>query len=558
MKLSDGSTKLMRPHEIVCNQSEAIELNAPRSDLNCAMLQFLIGLVQTTMAPEDDEEWVNNLSDIPSEDTVRTAFSSVSHCFNLFGDSSRFMQDTTLPDDPKIKAYLIAKREGKAKENNDPEIRIEKLAIGSPGDNTLKKNCDLFVKRNSIESICPSCAAMTLFAVMTNGPSMGRNHLTGLRGGGPLTTIVEAVDEKQQTNLQRTIWLNVLPKDYFFNANCKTDCEEKLVFPWLNICNTEKFGELKPNEVSQLQIFWATPLRIYLNLESSEGDTCDICGCSTDHPIKGYYSKTFGYKYESNIWYDYQTLSPVYKDTIKNQWLPRHLNPSGLSYRDWIGIVQNTTDDRGREKSQAAKVVLYNLKKGTDLKDLGISFQLHSFGCDFDKADARCWYDRKMRLYVTDQDKLDIFFGHAKKIATAASEIEKSTHGYIREARYRDMKGISTKDSKRKKADLRSVHMQFWSETEELFYKTLDAIFRSISSISDINRAKCKWITEIRKESLRIFDENTDSSVVQNYNVKNIVSAHTGLKRYLYSEKPLKMIDLDKEVYEKYRSEVKK
>lgn len=528
----------MRPHEIVCNQSEAVELNAPRSDLNCALLQFLIGLVQTNMAPEDNEEWVNNLSDIPSDDTVRNAFSSVSHCFNLFGDSSRFMQDTTLLDDPKIKANPI--KEAKP---------IGKLVIGSPGDNTLKKNCDLFVKRDCIKSICPSCAAMILFALMTNGPSMGKGHLTGLRGGGPLTTIVEAVD-KQHTNLQKTIWMNVLPKDDFFE-NSKPDCENSLVFPWLNICNSEKFGELKPNEVSKLQMFWATPLRIYLNLENSNGEICDICGCSTDYSIKCYYTKPYGYNYDSQNWSRNQTLSPIYKDN-KNQWLPRHLNPGGLSYRDWIGIVQNTTDEKEREKSQAAKVVLYNLKFGEDLEYLGITSQLHSFGCDFDKADARCWYESKMPLYVTDQGNLNIFFYHAKKIAAAASEIEGMTHKYIREARYR----ISQKDSKRYKADLRSVHMQFWSETEKLFYDTLGAIFQSISSISDINRAKCMWITEIRDESLRIFNENTDSSFVQNYNVKNIVKAHADLKRDLYSEKSLKMIDLDKEIYKKYKSEV--
>lgn len=547
MKLSDGSTKLMRPHEIVCNQSKAVELNAPRYDLNGALFQFLIGLIQTTMAPKDDRCWKDNISSIPSEDEVKKAFSTVSHCFNLFGDSYRFMQDISLPDELKDNA------DGKSKNNGINEKSIDRLLIGAPSDLSLDENKDLFIKRKSIKSVCPSCAAMLLFTLMTNGSTLGGGHLSGLRGSGPLTTIVEG------NNIQQTIWLNVLPKNVFFGSN-NHNCEENLIFPWLKDSHSEKLGNINVNEVSKLQIFWATNLRIYLNLnsESEDGKICDLCGSSTKHTVSNFYTKRSGYGYNSNEWSKFHTLSPARnysKDTCKAV----ILTSKGLSYKDWIGFVQNEPDkDDVKNEFRAAQVVTHIYSVGTKMNNLKIPFRLHSFGFQFDnKTKAKYWYESKMPLYVSDLKTINNFLSHAMDIVSASSMIEKWIQKSVREAKFREIKqGPSSSDSKRNNGDLVSVRMQFWSDTEDLFYQTMDNIFKSMSSIDDIKKVKCKWRKDIEDKSIKIFDENTGYPDIQINSIKSAVSARKKLKNELWSKKLFKKIHIDKEVCSKYGKEV--
>jgi CRISPR system Cascade subunit CasA len=68
-------------------------LDAPRPDFNGALIQFLIGLIQTTYSPSSDREWRKKFRDPPSPDELTTVFNRYNHAFNLDGDSPRFMQD---------------------------------------------------------------------------------------------------------------------------------------------------------------------------------------------------------------------------------------------------------------------------------------------------------------------------------------------------------------------------------------------------------------------------------------------------------------------------------
>jgi CRISPR system Cascade subunit CasA len=89
---------------------------------------------------------------------------------------------------------------------------IAGLLIEAPGGNTLKLNKDHFVKRHSVEKICPDCAVMALFSVQTNSPAGGAGYRVGMRGGGPLTTLVVPQHE-EDVPLWKKLWLNVLPQN---------------------------------------------------------------------------------------------------------------------------------------------------------------------------------------------------------------------------------------------------------------------------------------------------------------------------------------------------------
>jgi CRISPR system Cascade subunit CasA len=124
-------------------------------------------------------------------------------------------------------------------EDEEGQLSIDRLLIDAPGQNTLEKNRDHFVKRGHITQLCPYCAAVALFTLQTNAPGGGQGHRAGLRGGGPLTTVILG-----QT-LWETTWLNVLEMNKFFSHSGNSPkSKEEDKFPWLGTTHTSEKGTL--------------------------------------------------------------------------------------------------------------------------------------------------------------------------------------------------------------------------------------------------------------------------------------------------------------------------
>ena len=83
----------------------------------------------------------------------------------------------------------------------------EVLLIDSPGEAGLRKNTDLLVKRGRAARLSRAGAAIALFTLQTYAPAGGRGNRAGLRGGGPLTTLI-APDPPEDT-LWHLLWANV-------------------------------------------------------------------------------------------------------------------------------------------------------------------------------------------------------------------------------------------------------------------------------------------------------------------------------------------------------------
>ena len=95
------------------------------------------------------------------------------------------------------------------------KVQVASLLPEIPGAQTTKFNKDHFIKRGVTEYLCPHCSALALFSLQLNAPSGGKGYRTGLRGGGPMTTLIELQEYQgnQQTPLWRKMWLNVMPQD---------------------------------------------------------------------------------------------------------------------------------------------------------------------------------------------------------------------------------------------------------------------------------------------------------------------------------------------------------
>jgi CRISPR system Cascade subunit CasA len=110
-------------------------------------------------------------------------------------------------------------------------------------------------------SFCPHCAALALFSLQLNAPSGGKGYRTGLRGGGPLTTLIELQEYEGErlTPLWRKLWLNALPQDA---ADMPLPAAyDESVFPWLAPTRTSEQASAitTPEQVDKLQAYWGMP-----------------------------------------------------------------------------------------------------------------------------------------------------------------------------------------------------------------------------------------------------------------------------------------------------------
>ncbi len=500
----DGSVESMAPWQITegFTDNPVVALNAVRPDFNGALVQFLIGLVQTTAAPSDNDDWEEYLESPPSMETLKTKFMSVYHAFELGGNGPRFMQDLEKLD-PKPKGVFS-------------------LLIDAPGDNTRENNVDHFVKRDTITSLCPSCCAAALFTLQTNAPSGGVGYRVSLRGGGPLTTLV--LGDGQHSTLWHLIWLNVLEQDAFLrtsgNPKMTADADK---FPWLGKTRTSEKGtglNTTPEDIHPTQMFWGMPRRINLDLDDLEKGVCELCGNPTETLIRTYRENNYGTNYEGS-WL--HPLSP-YSQNKDGILLPVHAQPGGVYYRHWLGLVQEDRDN----KRQPAKVV----HKFRDTRqDNGTQFRLWAFGYDMKQMKARCWYESQMPLLYINPKFTEEYEHCAASMIVSASQIVSNTRSAIKKAwfaRPNDVKGIET---------ISSVDSAFWHNTEGAFYEALSKLRVSLGDGGDGLDVRTLWHKVLCDEALKDFDAFAWEGPIEDANPKRIVMARNELQQYNHGKK---------------------
>ncbi len=512
VRRSDGTQEIIAPWQVTDNigSNPIVALDANRPDFNGALIQFLIGLVQTTMAPKKDKNWRTGLDKPPEADELKTAFANVSHAFNLDGDSPRFMQDFDLD-------------EGK---NN----QIDKLLVEIPGDETIKDNKDHFIKRESIKKMCLPCSAMALFTLQTNAPSGGQGHRVSLRGGGPLTTIVMG------DTLWQTIWLNVLNEPEFLGNYEYSSTEGTAIFPWMGPTRTsEKKQITTPEDAHPAQMFWGMPRRIVLDFESDETGNCDVCNCDSNHLVTSYITKNHGINYEGG-WR--HTLTP-HSITKQNELIPRHGNPNGISFRHWLGLVQNDNVNR----NEPAKVVLA-FRKRQDGLDNKHSPQLWAFGYDFDNMKVRCWYEGKMPLINVDDNIRINYESVIERLIKISELVANNVRKYVKEAMFRRPADV--------KGDFSFIDNRFWNNTEPEFYNALENLRIALLDGNNAVDAdavvdlKYEWLKILFKTGEQLFDDYSQSNQIEVADPKRIALAHRNLRKFNQkkNKKIIEILDL--------------
>lgn len=482
-----------------------VALASPRADFDAALTEFLIGLFTVALKVKDEEAWQALWEQPPPPEALREALATLPPAFFLDGDGPRFLQDLTAADFDE-----------RAEPNG-----IEALLLDAAGEQTVKLNKDLFIKRDRIAALGRPAAAMALITLQSYAPSGGQGHRVSLRGGGPLTTLIEprvtrdGEDEGESRAHSQPLW-------YKLWANAETQEQWRArgpdtarggpesIFPWLARTRTSydkaQGRPTTPQDGHPLQAWFGMPRRIRLLFDHQPG-SCDLTGQPDGCRVTGYRARNYGVQYLGWV----HPASPHYSDK-KNGLLPLHGQPEGIGWRDWCNLLFGTAEDR-----QPAKVVqafLTGRARATGIRRP----RLHSFGADFDNMKLRGWVEAEMPAFADAQRGV-----YLARLSNHLIEAARATVQALVFA-VRNAKGPEA-----------TVRERFWSDSESVFYDALRALDgRSMDDLEAAELAlRADFLQPLDGIALRIFDSLCPLDTNDLRRTQAVVKARHGLRNNL-------------------------
>jgi CRISPR system Cascade subunit CasA len=588
VKMRNGETKPIRAFEIV--QKDIVAIDAPRADFNAALMQFLIGLLQTVYAPENPRAWRSLYTQPPSEDQLKETFKDIEPAFYLDGDGYRFMQDE------------LSTKVG--------ELRpIEEMIFGAPGESGKEKNQDHFIKRNHIAGLCRSCTASALLTANIFAEDGGRGYFQSMRGNGFVSCLVQLDERISERTLWRNLWLNVM------ETTVKSEIDLEGSFYWLKdlpdkpfVARLEKIeseitdlkrrkrdtkdktlkgqidekvkllkresGEVKKelygdedmdnlsaNKTvfpvnNSLHVYWAWMRRYFLDTSSTINEQCGICHNMDKLTIK-FYKTGKGYKYPKEEWQNNHPCSPSAKyhrehyskenQKYKDKMLAIEMTQNGLPYTYWQDFLTQTEDQ------SPAKVVNEHLKRKRTEEQL----ILWSFGYAMDSNSPKGWHESKTPLYLIDgAEKRKVIEVEISRYVQAANKISDIRRGYLSIAMRMAWFGYDYDEEQKKKKNKKpdpfynraskafynhpiEISKSFWNITERRFYELVNTLHNCIgdNALNDEqkNELRRDWYKHIKSEAETLFNRWAFRSGIKN-NPKRIAKAHNQLMENLNSK----------------------
>lgn len=468
VRRASGAVTLIRPADITAgiDADPIIAIDWPRPDFRIATLELLIGLLSLAFPPRDLRAWVAAWGKPPSPEELGAAFAPFAHAFNLDGEGPRFLQDTEdLATEPEP---------------------VETLLIEAPGASTRSKNTDLLVKRDRAQGFSRATAAIALFTLQSWAPAGGAGIRTGLRGGGPLVTLVRP----ERAALWHLLWAN-------------TPCGEvppmselPRILPWLAPTITSEGAQTVTPEgqAHPLQAFWGMPRRIRLDFATQDAPRpCGVTGAPDAVQVTGWRQRPRGANYAA--WGRLHPLSPHYQTKAGAEWLPVHPQPGGIGYRHWLGLVVEDA-----QRAPAAAISTWRRDRRMDAGE-GRHARLLAAGYDMDNMKARAFIESEMPLpggAAEDQDRLDALAGALVRAADTAAGLLRNA---VRHALFSP--GAKVKLDAEGLASLRE---RLWAQTEQPFFDALSDAARPGADAQD-EPQRAAWAALLRRRAMALFDE---------------------------------------------------
>lgn len=510
----DGSIEYFPVVAVV--EPDVVDVALPRGDFQGAGYQFLIGLLQTTFAPEDKQQWAERYEQPPSSLELSEVLREARGAFDLDVAAPAFMQDLEALEGEK-------------------QSSVAGLLIDAPGASTIKNNTDHFVKAGRTKEICPDCAAMALFTLQINAPGGGKGHRTGLRGGGPLATLVMPDDAK--ASLWQKLWLNVMDRETWGYES--PDYGDRDVFPWLGQTRISDKGQMvTPDDVHPLHAYWAMPRRIRLEIEEA-ACRCDLCGRHSARRVRHIRARNYGYNYEGPWTHP---LTPYRFDPQKPEQLPysRKAQKDGLGYRHWESLVLADKQEAG---NLPAPVVLDYAEKYRAARDYDLALprtaRIWVFGYDMDKMKARGWYGAHMPLVALPRDRQAVLQAWLRQVVDLTRSAASLLQTHIKEAWFSKPKDV--------KGDTSFLTASLWEATEQDFYRLLAALGELLAEDErggDLRHfpeaLAAQWYRDITGRACQLFDDYALSGPAEQLDMKRIIAARNAFSKKLFGGKEAK------------------
>ncbi len=494
-RLRDGSERILSLIHI-CDR-DVIDFALLRADFQGAAYQLAIAILQTIYAPQDEEEWLERYHKPPNHAELESAFKKIEHAFNVSGDGPLFMQDF----DPL---------------DGQEEVPIERLLIDVPGEQTIKNNTDFFIKRESCKGMSPEMANIALYTLQINAPSGGKGYRTGLRGGGPITTLI--CPQSEDVNLWQKVWLNVINREHW--KYDEPNFQDGSVFPWME---PTREGDVYAKEVHPLHMYWAMPRRIRLQVDDSASE-CGISGKKTSETVRTFTTKNYGNNY-SGDWRYPLTPYRFNPDKPNEDSLSVKGKPGGINYNQWSLMTLNN-EAKG---NICADVVNHYQEIQADI-ELSENPRLWVFGYDMDNMKARCWYSATMPLFHVDADKYDAIITEIERLQSLAELALKETSKQIKSAWF--------ERPKEAKGDFSFINAAFWPRTEQAFYIAVQRITRQSDNSTYMSTEQAKeWLNSLRNVCMTLFDEyGLFDETGEDKSVQRRIIARLNLKKWLFGK----------------------
>ncbi len=257
-----GSKKKIGLERLLCSD-HSYHLSLPRDDLEMATMQLLVSLVQVLFTPKDDTELRQRMAVPMRNREYQSVIAEKLDWFDLSHPQTPFMQDLTTPEDK------LASMQG--------------LFAGMPDGKSSTSHAH-FVSATEMNQACPSCVAIVLFNRATSAPNFSGKHKGPLRGGAPITTLVQGED------LRQTLWDNVLSERYLGNNFPLCDSVDDQPVWVKPVANG---GHIQAQDIGLTRgLFWQP---IHVRLHHWQRGTCDLCGDQGE--VHGDYLRSATFKY---------------------------------------------------------------------------------------------------------------------------------------------------------------------------------------------------------------------------------------------------------------------
>jgi CRISPR system Cascade subunit CasA len=482
-----GTVDWCAPQTILDSEDPVVAVASGRPDFDGAVQEFLIGLLTAALTPEDDDEWLARWHAPPTPGELESALNLLPSAFELDGDGPRFFQDYSAGDFAETDV-----------------LPIERLLIDSPGEQSVRLNTDLFVKRGRVERLGRPAAALALLTLQTYAPSGGQGHRTSLRGGGPLTTLIDPrVDARGRQlapdqRLWFKLWANVETSEQLANrALGNLDAPPDHTYPWLaktRVSNPRAHGGASTlAHAHPLQAYFGLPRRI--RLEFGDAARCDLTGRMDERTVVGFRMINYGVQYSN--WE--HPLSPYYRTKAVDEWLPVHGQPSGLGWRDWAALVLDAPAVDGLRKP--ARCVAAFHRRG---RLMGMTqSRVHAFGYDMDNMKARGWIEASLPIHaVEDPERRKLLYDTASSMVEATSLAASALLVAVRNTLFEEGEDV--------RGDIGYVRSELWAATEATFYASIGEVATKHLDVFAANdlalQIKRRFVSPLEESTLAIFD----------------------------------------------------